>query len=288
MSLSPREQDLLSLMILGLKKEYDKVHFSGDESDIPTSFAFGTDELCEKFSMTRHGLYSALDSATSSVMKRFVEIKNDENKTFEKVSLCSYARFENGVLRLSVTKEAASYMIDYSKGFAEVDLELLLSFRGAYEKRILELISRFKFSDYTTSIGELCLQLGANFEAFERFDVFKNTVLVKPINNIVKKSNGVWVKKEGYPYGFELSKKGRKYQKGDNITFKMQSNQKVISLTDDIKQKVDDRYNFVDYLADRIESKSASREEAKVFLDLIKELDIKYTNDFLNDVKKII
>lgn len=289
MTLSPREQDLLSLMILGLKKEADQSKYSQSDDNIPTSFIFHTSELCEHFSMSRQGLYGTLDEATSSVMERFAEIKNDESHSFEKVSFCSYAEFKNGVLRLSVTKEAARYMLDYSKGFAEIDLKLLLSFKGGYEKRILELISRFKTIDYSTSLSELCLMIGTDFKRFKRFDVFKNTVLIKPIKNIVKNSNGVWVTKEGFPHGFVINKKGRSYQPEDKITFKMLCKVSKTKNADDntIEKKIDDRYKFVDYLSEKIESNDCSSAEATVFLSLIDELKLFYSPSFITKAKKI-
>lgn len=288
MSLSPREQDLLSLMILGLKKEADKIKFTKANEKIPTSFIFHTNELCEHFSMTRQGLYKTLDDATSSVMGRFAEIKNNEIQSFEKVSLCSYAEFKNGVLRLSVTEEAAHYMLDYSKGFGEIDLKLLLSFKGGYEKRILELISRFKTIDYSTSLNELCFMLGTDFRKFKRFDVFKNTVLIKPIKNIVKNSNGVWKVKEGFKYGFIISKKGRSYQPEDKLTFKMACCTEAVNKASDvIENKIDERYKFVDYLSEKIEANESSSSEASVFLSLIDELNIVYSPSFIEKAKKI-
>lgn len=283
MKLSPREQDLLSLMMLGLKKEAAKKHFKPDDDDIPTNFIFQTNDLCEHFSMTRQGLYGALDCATTSIMARFAEIKNDETRSFEKVALCSYASFEDGVLRISVTKQAASYMLDYSKGFSEIDLRLLLSFKGSYEKRILELISRFKSIDYSTSLSELCLMLGTDFKKFSRFEVFKNIVLINPIKSIVKKSNGLWLIKDGFKDGFTISRKGRSYQPEDKVTFKMLCSESY----NKNDNKVDDRYKVVDYLSEKIEADEASSSEASVFLSLIQELNISYPAKFVIKAKEI-
>ena len=220
-------------------------------------------------------------------MKRFAEVKSLKDESFEKIALCSYAELLNGTLSISIPRQATEYMLDYSKGFAEIDLKMLLSFRGGYEKRILEILSRFKERDYSTTLGELCLMLGTDFNDFSRFDIFKRTVLIRPIDNIVSKSNGAWTKKDGYQLGFELKKKGRSYTKDDKITFKMKSNQSLEPLSDSSVKKEDDRYAFVDYLSGRISSDLASSEEASVFLGLIKDLDIKYTNDFLEKAKKI-
>ena len=288
MALSSREQDLLSLIILKIKKEHDKSRFSMvEEEEIPTSFMFHFNELIEHFSITRQGLYVALDESTTSIMKRIIEIKNPKNETFEKISVCNYASFKDGILRITVSKEAALHILDYSKGFAAIDLKLLLMLKGGYDKRILELISRFNHEkEFTTSLGEFCLMVGTDFTKFERFDVFKNTVLIKPIKNIIKKSNGEWMPKEGYPMGFLLERKGRSYQKEDKITFKLMKRSK-----ENVSKKENSIENrnmlIIDLLARQITSEQASTDEALLFLSLIDKENISYTEDMINLAKKL-
>lgn len=283
MALSSREQDLLSLIILKIKKEHDKERFSDamEACEIKTSFIFHFNELMEHFSITRQGLYSALDESTSSIMKRIIEIKNPESKSFEKISVCNYASYKDGVLRISVSKEAALHMLDYSKGFAEIDLRLLLILKGGYEKRILELISRFNDGkEFTTSLGEFCKMVGTDFTKFERFDVFKNTVLTKPIKNIIKKSNGEWIPKKGYPLGFLLEKKGRSYQKEDKLTFKLSRSKK--------ENRIENKnILIIDLLSRQILSKQASKDEAVLFLSLVDKEKVVYTKDIIDLAKKI-
>lgn len=291
MSLSPREQDLLSLIFVGLKREADRIKFGESSDDIMSKrFIFSTTDLIGFFNLSRQGLYAALDEATKNLITRFVEIRNDDIEYFERLSFCSYAEFRNGVLTLDVGDEAIKHMLDYSKGFAEVDLKLLLSLRGAYEKRILELVSRFKTNGYTTTLEEFCKMLGTDYKKFNKFNDFRKTVIERPIKNIIKKSSGIWDFHPDLDDGFFINKIGRKYTGSDKITIKLKyNNHGKITFGSDIKnKKTDDKMvEFIDYIASKIENGNASKAEALAFLSVNKDIGYNYTNEFMIKVKEI-
>ncbi|MFS1564342.1 MAG: replication initiation protein [Candidatus Arsenophonus phytopathogenicus] len=290
MSLSPREQDLLSLIFVGLKREEDKIKFGNEDANAMSKrFKFSTGELIEFFNLSRQALYITLDEATKHLISRVVEIKNTQMEYFERISFCSYAEFRNGVLTLDVGDEAIKYMLDYSKGFAEVDLKLLLSLRGGYEKRILELVSRFKINGYTTTLGEFCKMVGADYKNFNKFNDFKKTVIQRPILNIVKKSYGIWEFHSDLASGFSLKRIGKKYTDTDKIIIKLKYNLPDKKETNKInKQKQDNKLvEFIDYLASRINKGEASKEEALAFISITKEGNTTYNNSFMMKAKKI-
>lgn len=292
MNLQAREQDIITLLVKSLKSENDKNKFSdknNENESVFFEFKYYLDSLIDHFNLTRQGLYKALYDGTK-VMGRVLEIKDPKKGEFEKTVVISKASFKDGVLFIRMDKDAARYLLDYSSGFSEIDLNLLLSLRGAYEKRILELISRFKDKkDYSVTLDEFCKMLGVSTNDYVDFPRFRRSTLINPIKNIVIKSNGSWCFRDGFSNGFIIEKKGRSYKEDSKITFKLnfnELNKKITNVNKKIKPD-DERYKFIDYLADKIEADEASNSEAEVFLSLADELDISYSDFFIEKSKKI-
>lgn len=220
---------MITLIFKDLKKEYDNEKFGGegkgvvDVNDVKTEFSFTTKQLQEHFDLSRQGLYDLLDVATDGVMGKVAKVKHIDKKSFEKLSLCSYAKFENGVLTLRVDKETARHMLDYSKGFAEVDFKLSLAMTGEYEKRILDLISRFKKKGnyFKCSLGEFYRMMEVKPSDYSSFTVFRRTVIERPLERLIEKADGVWTATDTKGLGYEIKKDGRSYKDFDTITFKM-------------------------------------------------------------------
>ncbi|MGD6739380.1 replication initiation protein (plasmid) [Photobacterium leiognathi subsp. mandapamensis] len=229
MSFTAREQDLVTLLVRAVKQEADKQRYSvgnNEEYDlqkIPTKFFFSTKELTSLLNVTPSALYHTLDDVTTSIMGKVAYIKNPEKNSFEKAVLVTRAKYENGTLMLGIDRDTAGTMLDYSQGFAEIDLRLLLSLRGGYEKRLLELISRFKnHRDYTCKLDDFYEMVGAHRDQFKDFTIFRRTVIEKPLQRLITQSNGVWTPKDDAKKGYELVKNGRNYS---HIIFKMQWNE---------------------------------------------------------------
>lgn len=283
MNLKPREQDLITLLVKSLKSNKDKQKFSGSENgDIVFEFRFYAKDLEEHFHLTRQGLYKALYDGTK-VMGKVLEIKDPERKMFNKVVIISNASFEDGVLFIRVDKDAAKYLLEYSSGFSEIDITLLLSLRGAYEKRILELISRFKgVKDYTVSIEDFCSMLGVSTKDYVDFPRFKRATLINPIKNIVVKSNGIWSFRDGFKEGFVIEKTGRSYKPYNKITFKLDfSESNDINKKNAIDMEENPRYAMLDLLEKKISSMEANKIEAAMFLSLCNELDVSYVSEVI-------
>ncbi|QQX82688.1 replication initiation protein (plasmid) [Shewanella sp. KX20019] len=228
MNFSARERDLITLMYRGVKSAYDKEYYKSKKVDIdslPNVYEFTKDELFDVFNLSKQGLYDALDSSTDGVMSKLISIKLPNENKFKKKLICYDAEFSDGVLKLAIHPDFIPSMVDYSKGYTEFDLNLQLSLSGNYEKLILELISRFKNNkNYVLTLGEYCDLFQINVSDYSRPQVFFNTVLNKPIQRLIKASNGVWTAKEGFDKGYSVIKSGRSYKDSDKIIFKMKYN----------------------------------------------------------------
>ncbi|WP_419208196.1 replication initiation protein (plasmid) [Photobacterium leiognathi subsp. mandapamensis] len=232
MKLDSHEQNLVTLLIRGVKLAADNLKFNNpsseeiDLSHLPEIYEFGIDELSDLFGVTKRALYKTLDETTDKIMGKKITIKNSSKNEFDKLVLIPHASFKNGKLTLSVLNNTARSMLDYSKGYGEIDLRLLLSLKGSYEKRILDILSRFKNKrDYTCSLDDLCQMVGADFHSYSDFRTFRKSVIDQPLKAILKRSDGVWVTQPDYPNGYILKRKGRSYELTDTITFKMQWNE---------------------------------------------------------------
>ncbi|OWT85946.1 replication initiation protein [Vibrio parahaemolyticus] len=234
MDYSGREQDLLTLMFRGVKREYDRAKFAAiakgeagnqvDISKLNNEFVFEREELIELFGLSKQGLYDALDSSTEGVMTKIISVKLPDSNRFSKHSICTDATFMDGQLTLTVNPKFMSYMVDYSQGFNEIDLKLLLSLDGkkGYDKRILEMISRFKgLRDYSLTLGEFCDVMGVSIDHYKHPSSLRASLLDGPIKKIVQKSDGFWAYRDGYPKGYDIKKFGRSYQKRDIVTFRL-------------------------------------------------------------------
>ena len=159
-----------------------------------------------------------------SLWDKGVESKTE--KGFILTRLVSQAEYDGVNLTLETTSTMVSEMVDYSsKGMGIIDYRMLFKLNGQYDKRILDIISRFKNKrDYECTIEELCRMLGTRFSSYETWRSFSSSVLIKPIKNIIKVSNGLWELKEGN--GFKIIKKTGKrgYSEKDIIIFRMKYN----------------------------------------------------------------
>ncbi|UNB92208.1 MAG: replication initiation protein [gamma proteobacterium endosymbiont of Trioza apicalis] len=290
MNLKPREQDLITLLVKSLKSNQDKEKFSNSISnDIIFEFRYYAKDLEEYFHLTRQGLYKALYDGTK-VMGKILEIKDPKKKMFNKVVVISKALFEDGVLFIRMDKDAAKYLLEYSSGFSEIDITLLLSLRGGYEKRILELISRFKgVKDFTVSIEDFCNMLGVSISDYVDFSRFKRATLINPIKNIVLKSKGIWSFRKKFNRGFIIEKIGRSYKSYNKITFKLDFNDLFIFKKKNISDNMDNpRYGMLNLLEEKVFLMKANKIEASMFLSLIEELRVSYTSDIIEKANVII
>lgn len=237
MDLSPREQDLLTLIMLSVKKEYDKLQFTSENGGginielIPQKYTFSKNELAEIFEVDeslfrkkdKKTKTHLLDVACKSLWDRGIEIRN--GNSFLLTRLISFASYDGKKLIMEIPSVMVDELVNYSKGgMGIIDYKLLFKLKGKYDKRILEIISRFKNKrDFSCTISELCEMLGTEFELYSSWRSFSGSVLSVPLKSIVRESKGIWDYKDSKMKGYEIKKKtaGKSYTKDDVITFKM-------------------------------------------------------------------
>ena len=207
--LTPRQLDILTLLFLELKRSADKIKF-GNEQILKTKFEFTTKDLMNFFRLSRDATYELMKILAKNMKGEKARVKQ-ANSQIKKLTLCSYTKYNDGQLILRIDKATADCMLDYSKGFAVVDLTLSLALNGAYEKRLLDLISRFKDRQYTCLLSDFYALMGANPSNYASFTVFRRTVLGKPMKRLIKQSKGMWVATDDRGLGYTLSKAGRSY-----------------------------------------------------------------------------
>ena len=275
MNLSAKEQDLLTLLLISVKKEYDKLKFNNDYDDskllelIPLRHVFSKDEISEMFGIAPIQLYKKdkktgnylLQAACESLFDKSIKVKF-ENGQFSLTRLLSHAAYDGRNLTLEVPAIIVKELINYSKsGMGIIDYKLLFKLKGKYDKRILELISRFKNKrDFYCTIADLCEMIGADFDEYVSWRSFSESVLNKPIKSLIKESKGLWSLKDVKKKGYEITKKssGKSYTKEDIITFKFK-------YTDsNLKKDLMDKYSMV--LAGQLSSK-------KELLNLLDDLN---------------
>ena len=246
MNLAPREQDFLTFLILSVKKEYDKLKFSKEWEgggvcfkQIPQLYSFSKKELEEVFSWDPSYLRRkdkvtktyCFDDVCKSLWDRGIEIRNENEFYFTR--LISFAKFDGKTLTVEIPSPILEEFVNYSKGgMSLIDYKLLFKLKGRYDKRLLELISRFKNTkDFSCSIGELCEMLGTDVKGYSSWRSFVGSVLKSPISAIIKESGGIWEAKDNKKNGFEFIKKtnAKHYSKDCIVVFKMKYNNTSVS-----------------------------------------------------------
>lgn len=244
MTLTAKEQDLLSLLIMKVKDSADSQKFKDGIFDplspenlesINTIFKFEVKELANILGTTVNTLKKqnrssktgalepcALEKACQAIRNQDIRIRSEQGFVGRRLVSDAAFDFDTGILTLETTRTMAGIMLDYglkNDNFGKTDMRLLFSLNGAFEKRILELISRFKNErDFKITLGEFCEILNVFPENYSSMANFRKNVIESPIARIVKHSNGMWITQPKHPKGFHL-KRGAKMN--DIITFKM-------------------------------------------------------------------
>lgn len=218
--LSAQEQDLLSLVIRSLKKEASKEVFSDsqgmfDEDALPNSFVWNRDELSKTLKISPQTISKSLNEAVGNMVGKKIQFQKDTSGSWELAALFTYANYDKGVLRIDIHDRTKKAILDETRGVSFVDLDLFMTLTGGYEKRILDLISKFKNQrNFEMGFDDFQLTMGKNINDFPRkISGFRTAVLDKPMKRLFAASNGVWEPKDEKGKGYELIKVGRVVKK---------------------------------------------------------------------------
>lgn len=134
---------------------------------------------------------------------------------------------ETEMIRLGTSMEMAAILQDeaFAKNLSFVDMQLQLSLNSVMASHILDRISRFKTikKDYDCTVGDFVEQCGIDEITMSNRSNFIMVNLKRPLDQIEKKSNGVW---ERIGSGVTVTAKKRgTLLKEDVITFKMKYNE---------------------------------------------------------------
>ncbi len=243
MQLTSKEQDLLTMLVISLTKSSYNQKFKpvveGDEPLVQTSFTFTLKELSNitslksstlkkiKYDKEGKALITSLEKACDSLSNKKIKIR-DENGSFDGKTLVPNAKYNasSGILTLETTLSMAKILLDYgikNNNFGQIDHDLYFTLGGEYEKRILELISRFKNTkDFNCSFSTLCENLGTTWDSQTKISNVKMSVLTRPLAAIVKQSNGLWTFQKGFSKGFDAP---ARIKPDSQVVFKMKYNE---------------------------------------------------------------
>lgn len=255
MDLSSREQDLVTLLLLSVKKEFDNLKLITNTSNvdvnlIPQKYEYSKKQIADIFGVNINALSKKdsnkkylLENACKSLWEKGIEIRGDDG-SFMLTRLLSYAKYDGANLTLETPSIIVSELVDYSKrGMGIIDYKLLFKLKGKYDKRILELISRFKNKyNFECTVFELCEMLGTDFDSYASWRSFSIAVLNNPLKSIVRESNGMWEFKDASNRGYDIKKKtgGKAYSKDDVVVFKMK-----YSGDNEIRKEIKIKYQLV-------------------------------------------
>lgn len=221
--LTPMEMNLVTLAAKKLNSESYRLK-QKKISRLTLQYSFKRQELTTFFGLANiEALARSLKFSCISIQKKLVLIENGQD--WETFHLLTGASYKRGILKFQIPNNTAERMLDYAKGYSEIDLRLSLSLPSIQEKCILDFIRQFKDDrDFEITLKEYCEIIGSDFNSNTRFSTFRSSHIEKPIKRLIEASNGMWSVKEGYPKGFTISKTGRAYKPIDKITFKMSYN----------------------------------------------------------------
>lgn len=238
MSFTAKEQDLLNLILVSLKKEANAQKKTSKLKNLPVSdkndgvhidklslqYEYTRQELLDLLEVTPKRLTAYLDEATDELMEKVATVRNPNTGEYRKYKLVGFSSWEANVLTLSIDKEVAEVLLNYSAGFAVIDFKLMFALKNKNEKRILDLISRFKGKKNTffkCRIKDLCEMLGVSYGDYANYNSFRIAVLSQPLARIIKASNGLWEYMPDCKTGIKIYKKGRSTTENDFVELRV-------------------------------------------------------------------
>lgn len=225
--LSAKSQDMLALVLRELskisghnRKEAKKAerdeNYSPKILPIPESYFFSEEEIMQVFDCSIKDIVRTLGPAADHLMSQIINFWAGDDTRLRKRHLVRSADYvRGGKLEIVLEKIVAEVMYEeIGERFSEMDLRLFVSLSGKYERRLLKLLSKWRgmaqgapkiaFSDYRREIG-------VGEDTHTRPDAFRKYCIIQPIEDIIKKSDGMWTPTDKDGKGYELFKTGRKF-----------------------------------------------------------------------------
>ena len=237
-NLSSQEQNVLALLIIALKnsstdyRENVKRQKAKDGLDLPDAyqppaeklpdiFEFKLSELASLMNLSPSAISQSIKETITTMMSRVIEWPSS-NGDWELESLIGPSKYikGKGLLQVQLHQRTKAAILDETRGVGFVDLDLFMAVKGAREKRILDLICKFRNDrNFTMKFSEFEKVIGVSVSEFERgLKDFRYSVLERPLKRIFAASDGIWEPLDEKGKGYELVKEGRAVKK---IIFKV-------------------------------------------------------------------
>ncbi|STO79480.1 RepB family plasmid replication initiator protein [Grimontia hollisae] len=223
LSLSPREHDIMALLLSRLHQEHWQSFIDGTAIRAP-AYQFKSDVLCEWLGVSSSNLYNTLSGPAESLANRAIGIRQPDRKEFDFVSLFKRLSYKDAVLTIIPNDELMKEYLGVSQGHAQVDHHVFRKLKKEHSKRLYPLLSRFKNEAHTLhpqSIEELHGFFGLLNEkgeliktSYANNKVFIDRCIRQPIEEIAKHDPNIefQISPEG-TFGYRTMKSGRKIAK---------------------------------------------------------------------------
>lgn len=188
------EQKLFLMLVSTIKKD-----------DVGVSrTTFRVKDIAETLGITSQSLYRDLPKICSELMKKVIEIKQDDGswKMFAIISFAQY-KSKEGKLILEIHKEAEPYLLKLQEMFTVYRLGNVLDLKSKYSIRLYQQSKRCLFKGgEIIELKEFRKILRLDKKTYDRFDCITSKVLKPAIEEINNKTD--------IDISYETIKEGRK------------------------------------------------------------------------------
>jgi plasmid replication initiation protein len=143
LSLTPREHDILALVLSRLHKDH-WIDFINGKSFKPPRYQFSKAVLTEWFGVESKYIHSTLKEPAKRLAGRSIGIANDEKEKFDFTPLFKRLAYEDGVLLAVPNDELMNEYLGLSQGHAKLNNKAFSALKSEHSKRLYSMLSRFK------------------------------------------------------------------------------------------------------------------------------------------------
>ena len=175
--------------------------------------------------MSSKQLYPTLRPVAERLSTKTVGLVNNDDQSFDFISLFSRIQYKNGRLTIVPNVELISAYVDYSQGHAQIDHRVFRRLKNEYAKRLYTFFSRFKDEKtilHPQSIEKLHAMMGLldsdgklTSKSYNQNKFFLERCIRRPLHemmscDILKEELSILVDEETGNFGFKPIKKGKK------------------------------------------------------------------------------
>jgi len=172
-------------------------------------YEFSIKEWADLTGKTKENFYQIADSVTDGLMRKIIKVDRvgkDGRKAFKKFHVMSTADYEDGILRLEISKDMNDIFLQLQarKNYTHYELAEFVTLTSTHAQRIYELVKQYQHSKHRErkiELSEIREMLGIEGK-YKVFKDFRRYVLDIALKQIEEKTS--------LRYKWEGIKKGRK------------------------------------------------------------------------------